>query len=167
MADETITKATPKSRQPKANISPEALQAMVESMNEMRAMVEKYKAEAVAAHKAMSEDKPATMSIAGKTSKQVQNEIQTIRAFKKAGFGTVTPHLNVKTFNRWMAEGRRPAEGSKSIKAGGLRLFHLSQTRPLTSEELKAAKASDQPKAAKPSKGAKVVPIHSETEIPF
>src|SRR5260221_14287482 len=152
MADDPTTKT----RQPKANISAEALQAMVASMNEMRAMVEKYKAEAEAATKAMSNAKPAAN---GKTPKQVQSEIQVLRAFKKAGFGTVTPHINVKTFNRWIAEGRRPTEGSKSVKAGGLRLFHLSQTRELSKESL--AVREDQPKAAevRKAKSAKVVPI--------
>lgn len=139
---------------PSATITPDALKAMLDSMNEMRAMVDKYKGEAEAAQKAMSE-KPATMTLAGKTTKQVQNEIQVLRAFKKAGFKDAQPRINIMTFNRWIAAGRRPTEGSKSIKAGGMRLFHVSQTRELTAEE------KAQPKAEKPSKGksAKVIPI--------
>src|SRR5258706_9441801 len=126
---------------PVPTLSPQALQALIEEVTALRSAV--AKAEASAA-------KP-TMSVAGKTSKQIQNELQTIRAFKKAGFGTVQPHLNVKTFNRWLLENRRPLEGSKSVRAGGLRLFHVSQTRPLTKEEL--AKAKDQPAAAEARKG--------------
>jgi hypothetical protein len=98
------------------------------------------------------------MTLAGKSEPSIKNELQTIRAFKRAGFGTVTPHKDVMTFNRWVAAGFRPKEGSKSVPVNNLRLFCKAQVRPLTSEE--KAKAKDQPTAAKPSKTAKVVPIH-------
>jgi hypothetical protein len=155
-----MTRPTKPTETPAASISPDALEALLANMAELKATVAKYAAEAEATQKAMTE-KPK-LSVAGKTQKQIQNEIQCVRAFKKAGFGTVTPHVNVKTYNRWILENRRPVEGSKSIKAGGLRLFHLSQTRELTSEE--KATREDQPKAAEArkakGKGAKVVNIN-------
>jgi hypothetical protein len=122
-------------------------------------------AQAVAARLAAIEaEKPAKVSMSGKTDQQLKNEIAVVKAFKKAGFGTVTPHENVKTFNRWVAAGRRPIEGSKSLKVANLRLFHVSQTRPITKDELKAVK--DQQQAAikrHEAKGtATVVPIHPQ-----
>jgi hypothetical protein len=135
MADETTTKSpsTRKPKTPSANISPEALKAMLDSMNEMRAMVDKYKAEAEAAHKAMAakQAEPAK----GKSQISASNEWKTVTAFKKAGFGAVTPHVDVMTFNRWVAAGFRPKEGSKSVAVNGLRLFCRQQVRPLTDED--------------------------------
>jgi hypothetical protein len=123
-------------------------------------------AQAVAARLAAIEaEKPAKMSIAGKSEQSIRNEIAVVKAFKKAGFGNVTPHQDVKTFNKWMAEGRRPIEGSKSLKIKNLRLFHKSQTRPVTAAELKATK--EQQNAAikrHEGKGAKatVTPLHPQ-----
>src|SRR5882724_11519467 len=88
-----------------------------------------------------ADNKPA--AVAGKTERSIQNEIKTARAFKKAGFADAVPHVNVKTFNRWMAEGRRPIEGTKSIKVANLRLFHVSQTRAITLEEREAMQAQN------------------------
>jgi len=84
---------------------------------------------------ALAAERPAKMSIAGKTEKQLKSKMQCIRAFKKAGFGVVKPHEDVKTFNKWASEGYRPKEGTKAIKCGAFRLFHRSQLRKLTSEE--------------------------------
>jgi len=77
------------------------------------------------------------------TERSVKNANATLRAFKKAGFADAVPHVNVKTFNRWMAEGRRPIEGTKSIKVANLRLFHVSQTRAITLEEREAMQAQN------------------------
>ncbi len=98
------------------------------------------------------------VSMAGKTTQQVKNEIATVRAFKKLGI-TAKPHVDTFTFNKWVSKGFRPKEGSKSIKAGGLRLFHVSQVRKLTADELKARE--DQPAEAEARKG-KVVPINAD-----
>lgn len=86
------------------------------------------------------------LSVAGKTQRSLRNEIDTVKAFQKAGFKNVKPHVNVKTFNRWVAEGRRPIEGSKSLTVANLRLFHVTQTREITAAE--KAKAVEQQKAA-------------------
>jgi len=76
-----------------------------------------------------------------KSERSIKNEIAVVRAFKKAGFGDVKPHIDVKTFNRWMADGMRPIEGSKSLKVKNLRLFHVKQVRALTAEEKQEAQA--------------------------
>ncbi len=78
---------------------------------------------------------------AGKSERSLKNEIAVVKAFKKAGFGDVTPHKDVKTFNRWVAEGLRPIEGSKSLKIKNLRLFHRTQCRTITLEERAELKA--------------------------
>jgi hypothetical protein len=100
--------------------------------------------------------KPAAMN--GKSERSIANEIAVTKAFKKAGFGNVVPHKDVMTFNRWMAQGFRPVEGSKSLKIRNLRLFHKSQVRKLTADELKASK--DQSEAAIARHTAKVTPLH-------
>lgn len=58
-----------------------------------------------------------------------------ITAFKRAGFGTVVPRVDVLTFKAWVAKGFRPIEGSKAVKVKQFRLFHKSQVRPLTEDE--------------------------------
>ena len=109
--------------------SPEALAAIVEAVQQ--ALVAK----------AGNKPVKAGMPLDGKSERSIKNEIAVVRAFKKAGFGNVKPHIDVKTFNRWMAEGMRPVEGSKSLKVKNLRLFHVSQVRLLTSEEKAEAQA--------------------------
>lgn len=91
-----------------------------------------------------ADNKPAMN--AAKSERSIKNEIATVKAFKKAGFGNVTPHKDVMTFNRWAAKGFRPMEGSKSLKVKNLRLFHVSQVRELTIEE--KAKMQEQSDAA-------------------
>ena len=106
-----------------------------------KAALERVIAEAVALAMAGKKADTKAAAQAGKSEKSIQNEVKTARAFKKAGFADAVPHVNVKTFNRWMAEGRRPIEGSKSIKVSNLRLFHISQTRAITIEEREAMQA--------------------------
>lgn len=105
----------------------------------LRAVLAEAVAMALAGQKANA--KPA--ALAAKTDRSIKNEIAVVKAFKKAGFGSVTPHVDVMTFNRWMAKGFRPIEGSKSIKVKNLRLFHKSQVRGITSEEMRNAAAQN------------------------
>jgi hypothetical protein len=102
----------------------------------------------------MQAAKPVTN---GKSQASMANEIAVVRAFKKAGFGNVTPHVDVKTFNRWMMDGLRPVEGSKSVRVKNLRLFHRSQVRPLTAEE-KAPTQEQQQAAVARHKSGKAFP---------
>src|SRR5450631_3365396 len=71
----------------------------------LRAMLAQAVAVALAAQKAelmqtMAATKPATN---GKSDRSLKNEIAVVKAFKKAGFGDVRPHEDVRTFNRWVA----------------------------------------------------------------
>lgn len=59
---------------------------------------------------------------------------------------------------KWAAKGSRPKEGSKSVKVANLRLFHVSQVRKLTADEVKAIK-DQQTAAIKRHEGGKVIPI--------
>jgi hypothetical protein len=146
---------------PAASFSPEALAALLAEVSETRKAMAEQMAE-LTALKAAVADKPAKISVAGKSDKQVANEIAVVRAFKKAGFGTVTPHKDVKTFNRFLADGFRPKEGSKSLRVGGLRLFHVSQCRSLTSEEKAALKSMKQPAALRKGNAATVTELHPQ-----
>jgi hypothetical protein len=102
--------------------------------------------------------KPATN---GKSEVSTKNDLAAVRAFKKAGYSNNVPHQTIMTFNRWVAAGFRPLEGSKSLKINGLRLFHRDQCRPITAAEKKAS--AEQVKAAEGRKPkGKVVPIHRE-----
>jgi hypothetical protein len=104
----------------------------------LQAMLAQAVAVALAAQKAelvqaMPAAKPATNG--GKSDRSLKNEIAVVKAFKKAGYGVVVPHVDVMTFNRWMARGKRPMEGSKSLSIKNLRLFHKSQVRDINLEE--------------------------------
>ena len=127
---------------PSVTFSPAALQALIAECTEQRKMIAdllQLKAATGAAPKpakaAKGKASAPTMSIAGKTDKAIANELLAIKLFKKQGFSNVIPHVNIKTYNRWMAENRRPIEGSKSIRVNNLRLFHITQTREVTSAE--------------------------------
>jgi hypothetical protein len=102
-------------------------------------------------------------AINGKSDRSMKNEIAVVKAFKKAGFGNTTPHVDVMTFNRWVAKGWRPVKGTKSLRVKNLRLFHKSQCRPITSEERKAMTEQSTEAVKRHERAAgKVVPIHEE-----
>jgi len=104
-------------------------------------------------------------AVADKSERSLKNEIDVIKAFKKAGFGDVTPHIDVMTFNRWMAKGFRPMENSKSLKINNLRLFHKTQVRMITVEERAALQA--QSDAAVARHEAEQVEAPSAAIVPF
>ena len=106
----------------------------------LKLIVAQAVATASAEQKAEIQEALAAKSTAmnGRSDRSMLNEIAVVKAFKKAGFGNVKPHEDVRTFNRWMAAGYRPIEGSKSLKIKNLRLFHKSQCRPITAEEKQA-----------------------------
>ena len=140
---------------PEVTFSPQALQALLEEVTAGRKLI----AESMAELKELKAkvDQPAKMSVAGKSERSIKNEIAVVRAFKAKGFGNVTPHVDVKTFKKWMLDGLRPMEGSKSLRVGNLRLFHKSHLRPLTMEEKQAAKAQSEAAIARHT--AKVIPM--------
>lgn len=61
-------------------------------------------------------------------------DLQTVAAFEKLGYKNVKPRENVRTFNKWIENGRRVKKGEKSVKCGTWPLFHESQTEPLRAE---------------------------------
>jgi hypothetical protein len=134
MSRKPITTDTKPVAQPPVTFSPEELQRVIAQATAQAV------AEATASLKAEMQAALAAKTPAanGKSERSIQNEIAVVRAFKKAGFGEVRPHEDVQTFNRWMAAGYRPIEGSKSLKVKNLRLFHKSQCRPITAEEKQA-----------------------------
>jgi hypothetical protein len=141
------TPKTPKARAPTFNL---------EDVNKIVGeALDRQRAEMQAAMQAMAATKkPATN---GKSQASMQNEIAVVKAFKKAGFGNVTPHEDVRTFNRWLSAGYRPVEGSKSLKIKNLRLFHRSQVRELTAEEKAGLQAENEAAVARHS--GSVIPI--------
>jgi hypothetical protein len=70
----------------------------------------------------------AQTSAANRTSdRSVQNEILAIKAVRKAGYGTIEPHADALTHNKWIEQGFQVKLGEKSVKVKNLRLFHKSQ----------------------------------------
>ena len=121
----------------------------------LAAMISQAVAAALAASAPVNAGKPAakvTAKVAkpalvdGKTERSIQNEIAVVKAFKKAGFGTVTPHGDVMTYNRWLAKGFKVKAGEHALKVKNLRLFHKTQVEAITLEE-KAAIAASMSKA--------------------
>ena len=65
----------------------------------------------------------------------MKNEILAVKAFKKAGFGDVRLHEDVKTYNRWIAAGFKVKPGEHAVKVKNLRLFHKSQVIEISAED--------------------------------
>src|SRR3954468_9717413 len=59
-----------------------------------------------------------------------QTDAAVVRAFKKAGYDSVTPRQDVQTYNRWLSQGFKVKAGEKSIKVKQFRLFHRQQVEP-------------------------------------
>src|SRR5712664_2783823 len=162
MARKNETTSTETIANPTVTLTQEALQRLLseaagEALDRQRTEL-KAAYEAVAA-KAQAQNTVAAMS--GKSERSAANELAVVRAFKKAGYGIVTPRINVKTFRRWVEEdGRRVVEGCKSTKVRRLRLFHISQTRSLEAEELEAIKEQKSASVAR-QEASKVIPIHT------
>lgn len=124
------------------NTQPIANPSVTLTQEALKALLAQVRAEALA-------ERDAT----AKADTSAQMEKLTIRAFTKAGFTDIKPRENVLTYNKWIEQGRKVKEGEKSIKVKNLRLFHLSQTEPITAkakatllaerEARKAAKTAD------------------------
>jgi hypothetical protein len=129
-------------------------------------------AEATAKAKAELMGEMQAMQAKPANGKAAQVDMQVVRSFKRAGFGVVKPRIDTKTFNIWLAEGKRPLEGSKSVKVGGLRLFHRSQLRELTIEENAALQAEKAERLAAAKQtidravGGKVIPLNGGEASP-
>ena len=75
------------------------------------------------------------LSDAQKTERNTAIENKVKAAFKKLGYGEVTPRVDVMTFNRWLEAGYKVKTGEKSIKVKQFRLFHKKQVVALTAQE--------------------------------
>jgi hypothetical protein len=121
---------------PPVTFSPEELQRVIAQATAAAV------AEATASLKAeMQAALAAKPSVAGKPDRSAENLATTIRAFKRLGIKDIQPHVNVLTFKKWTEAGYRPKEGSRAVKVANLRLWHVSQVRALTKEEIKTMKA--------------------------
>jgi hypothetical protein len=150
-----INRDKPTTRQPTFSVE-EANKLLAEVAASRQLLLEQK--QELDALKAKVADAPAKVSMAGKTTKQVQNEIACIRAFKKLGI-KATPRVDTFTYNIWVSKGYRAKEGTKAVKVANLRLFHASQVRPLTAAEKKAS--AEQVKAAESRKPkATVTELH-------
>jgi hypothetical protein len=169
--DKPTTKpATPKAEIPASPPVTFNLEDVNKIVNE--ALAKQSAAFAVAMADMKGQAKPAAN---GHSTKSAENEWKTIKAFKKLGV-TAKPRVDTFTFNIWVSKGFRPVEGSKAVKVANLRLFHKSQVRPLTKEELAGlqAKADEAVNANKakidaavglPRKG-KVIPLNGGEASP-
>jgi hypothetical protein len=95
--------------------TPEALQQVI--------------AEAVAVALAAREAKqvPTNKLVDGRTEQQLKIDIMVVKAFKKAGYGEVTPRQDVMTYNKWLASGHKVKPGERAIRVKQFRLFHKTQ----------------------------------------
>jgi len=118
--------------------SPEQLQAVI--------------AQAIAEHE-------AAKAAQAKSDTSADMEKLTVRAFARAGYKSATPRVDTRTYNLWLAEGRRVKEGEKSVRVKSLRLFHRDQTEEMTAAEKKAALADLEAKRA--GKSADRLPMPS------
>jgi hypothetical protein len=144
----TVTKAAgtiSQAANPAPTLTPQALSALLAEVAALKAQVA-----------AATETKASAINDRSSTS--AQNELAVIKAFKAKSFGVVIPRVDVLTFNRWVAKGFRPIEGSKSLKIKNLRLFHKSQVRPISQEERQTLAAQSQ--AAVERHSAKARNIH-------
>jgi hypothetical protein len=71
-----------------------------------------------------------------------------IRAFARNGMKGVKPRVDVLTYGKWIAAGRKVKEGEKSVKVKNLRLFHVSQTEAITEKEKQDILAAKAPRTA-------------------
>ena len=92
-----------------------------------------------------------------------QTDAAVAKAFKKAGYASVTPRVDVMTYNRWLAEGRKVKAWEKSIKINQFRLFHKLQTEPFNPSTEGVVQLK--PKAKKAAKAPAAAPVEPELPI--
>lgn len=153
----TPTTETPKAdANPMPSLTPEALASLIGQLTTQGEEIKRLQAALTS--------KPEKAAANGKSEQSTKNDLAAIRAFKKAGYGTLVPHKDIMTFNKWVELGFRPSEGSHSLKVGNLRLFCKAQCRPMTKDDtakLKAAHEARKGNAAKEPK-AGVTQLHPQ-----
>jgi hypothetical protein len=117
---------------------------MAKTISMTQEELSKLIAEGVAQAMAAEREKVAAEAAArpkGRSEQSLRNEDACIRAFARAGFGNVTPHVDVLTFNKWLDQGYRVKKGEQSVAVKSLRLFHKSQVEKVSAEELAQLRA--------------------------
>ena len=66
-----------------------------------------------------------------KAARMAANDAECIKVFKAAGYKTVEPRFNVKTYGKWVESGRLVRKGEKAHRVGPFNLFHEEQTDPI------------------------------------
>lgn len=65
-----------------------------------------------------------------KAANRAKVDAETIVNFTAQGYKDVRPRENVRTYDKWIENGRRVRRGEKSTKCGSWPLFHYDQTDP-------------------------------------
>jgi hypothetical protein len=126
----------------------------------LKAVLDQAVAEAVAAalgNAAANGSVPRATILDGRTEASLKLDILVVKAFKRAGYGEVTPRQDVMTYNKWLSQGFRVKPGEKATKVKQFRLFHKSQvefigepSKAVMQAEADAAKAATPAKASNP-----------------
>ena len=66
---------------------------------------------------------PKNTLVDGKTEASLKIDILVCKAFKRAGFGDVTPRQDVMTYNKWLASGHKVKPGERATKVRQFRLI--------------------------------------------
>jgi hypothetical protein len=69
-----------------------------------------------------------------KAARMAANDAECIKVFKAAGYETVEPRFNVKTYGKWAEVGRLVRKGEKAHRVGPFNLFHEDQTDPIVAQ---------------------------------
>jgi uncharacterized protein (DUF4415 family) len=70
---------------------------------------------------------PKNTIVDGRTEASLKIDIAVVKAFKRAGYGDVTPREDTRTYNKWLSEGYKVRSGEKATKVKQFHLFHKSQ----------------------------------------
>ncbi len=120
----------------------------------LKAVLDQAVAEAVAAALGNAAKVPANKLVDGRTEASLKIDILVCKAFKRAGYGDVTPRQDVMTYNRWLASGHKVKPGEKATKVRQFRLFHKTQVEFVGSPPKEAAPSEAEITAVKEAKAA-------------
>src|SRR4051812_28625845 len=112
--------------------STERSAAMTDQPNPTLDKIQEMIAVAVAAALTANGSHPKATKAGNTAPKPTPDQMDTsvVRAFAKAGYGTVTPRVDVQTYGRWLAQGYKVKAGEHSVKVRQFRLFHRKQVEP-------------------------------------
>ena len=97
---------------------------------------------------------PANKLVDGKTEASLKMDILVVKAFRRAGFGDVTPRQDVMTYNKWLASGHKVKPGERATRVKQFRLFHKTQVEFVGIPPKEAAPSEAEVAAVKEAKAA-------------